>query len=158
MKHQPTLKTTITAGMIGTLLASVTSLSWADDSAAAAPLALRKIMRDLGLNMQAITDGISRGDWALVAKVAPLIADHPQPPLGEKMRILSFVGTNMTKFKAYDNQTHEQAQEVGEAAKGKDGAGVILAFQKLQTSCYNCHTEFRKPFVAHFYGRSDAVQ
>ncbi|MBK6293644.1 MAG: cytochrome c [Rhodoferax sp.] len=115
-------------------------------------------MRDLGLNMQAITDGISRGDWALIAKVAPLVADHPQPPLGEKMRIMSFVGTNTPRFKAYDRQTHEQAQEVGDAATAKDGAGVILAFQKLQTSCYNCHNEFRKPFVAHFYGRPDAVQ
>ena len=158
MKYQHTLKTMIAAGMIGTLLASVSSLSWADDSTAAAPLALRKIMRDLGLNMQAITDGISRGDLALVAKVAPLVADHPQPPLGEKMRIMSFVGTNTPRFKAYDNQTHEQAQEVGDAAKAKDGAGVILAFQKLQTSCYNCHNEFSKPFVAHFYGRPDAVQ
>ena len=98
MKYQHTLKTMIAAGMIGTLLASVASLSWADDSTAAAPLALRKIMRDLGLHMQAITDGISRGDWALIAKVAPLVADHPQPPLGEKMRIMSFVGTNTPRF------------------------------------------------------------
>ena len=44
------------------------------------------------------------------------------------------------------------AQAVGKAAKAKDGQGVILAFQKLQTSCYNCHSEFRKPFVEHFYG------
>lgn len=158
MTYQHTLKTTIAAGMIGALLATVSAISWADDATANQPLALRKIMQDLGLHMQTITDGISRGDWALIAKVAPLVADHPQPPLGEKMRIMGFVGTNTPKFKAYDNQTHEHAQEVGDAAKAKDGAGVILAFQKLQTSCYNCHSEFRKPFVAHFYGRQDAVQ
>ena len=76
----------------------------------------------------------------------------------EKMRIMSFVGTNMGKFKAHDGETHEQAQAVGKAAKAKDGPGVILAFQKLQTSCYNCHSEFRKPFVEHFYGKKDAVQ
>ena len=51
---------------------------------AAEPLALQKIMKDLGNNMQVITDGISRGDWALVEKTAPLIADHPQPPFSEK--------------------------------------------------------------------------
>jgi cytochrome c556 len=125
---------------------------------AAEPLVLQKVMKDLGNNMQTITDGISRGDWELVEKTAPLIADHPQPPMMEKMRIMSFMGTNMSKFKAHDGETHEQAQAVGKAAKAKDGQGVILAFQKLQTSCYNCHSEFRKPFVEHFYGKKDAAQ
>lgn len=119
---------------------------------AAEPLVLRKVMRDLGGNMQTITDGISREDWALVEKTAPLIANHPQPPLSEKMRIMSFMGSDMGKFKAHDSETHAQAQALGKAAKAGDGAGVILAFQKLQTSCYDCHREFRKPFVNHFYG------
>lgn len=74
------------------------------------------------------------------------------------MRIIGFIGTDMGKFKAYDGETHDQGQAVGRSAKAKDGPGVILAFQKLQTSCYNCHSEFRKPFVAHFYGKRDAVQ
>ncbi|MBU1977856.1 MAG: cytochrome c [Gammaproteobacteria bacterium] len=125
---------------------------------AAEPLVLQKVMKDLGNNMQTITDGISRGDWELVEKTAPLIADHPQPPMTEKMRIMGFMGANMGKFKAYDGETHEQAQSVGKAAKAKDGQGVIFAFQKLHTSCYNCHSEFRKPFVEHFYGKKDAVQ
>jgi cytochrome c556 len=29
---------------------------------------------------------------------------------------------------------------------------VIAAFQSVQTGCYGCHQEFRKPFVEHFYG------
>lgn len=140
------------------LLASSCLLFAANGAHAAEPLALQKVMKDLGKNMQTITDGISRGDWELVEKTAPLIADHPQPPMTEKMRIMSFVGTGMSKFKAYDGETHDQAQAVGKAAKAKDGPGVILAFQKLQTSCYNCHSEFRKPFVGHFYGKKDALQ
>lgn len=119
---------------------------------AAEPLALQKVMKDLGVNMQVITDGISRGDWERVEKAASLVADHPRPPLSEKMRIIRFVGTDMGKFKAFDGETHDQAQAVAKAAKVQDGQGVILAFQKLQTSCYNCHSAFRKPFVEHFYG------
>ena len=111
------------------------------------PLALQQIMKDLGKNMQVITDGISREDWELVEKTTPLIADHPRPPLSEKMRIMGFMGANMGKFKAHDGETHEHAQAIGNAARVKDGQGVILAFQKLQTSCHNCHSEFRKPFV-----------
>lgn len=125
---------------------------------AAEPLALQKIMKDLGKNMQLITDGISREDWEQVEKTASLIADHPQPPLAEKMRILRFAGTSMGQFKTYDGETHDQAQVLGRAAKSKDAPGVILAFRKLQTSCYNCHSEFRKPFVTHFYGSGNAAQ
>lgn len=140
------------------LFASSCLLFAASGAHAAEPLALQKVMKDLGKNMQIITDGISREDWERVEKTAPLIANHPQPPMMEKMRIMSFVGTNMGRFKAHDGETHDQAQAVGRAAQAKDGPGVILAFQKLQTSCYNCHSEFRKPFVAHFYGKNDAVQ
>lgn len=125
---------------------------------AAEPLALQKIMKELGKNMQVITDGISREDWEQVEKTAPLIADHPQPPLVEKMRIMRFIGTDMGKFKAFDGETHAQAQALGRAAGARDGPGVILAFQKLQTSCYACHSEFRKPFVTHFYGSGYAAQ
>lgn len=82
MKHERTFKITIAAGLVGALLAIASASSWADDNAEASPLALRKIMQDLGKHMQTITDGISRGDWALVATTAPLVADHPQPPLG----------------------------------------------------------------------------
>lgn len=139
------------------LFASSSLLFVVTGAQAGEPLALQQVMRDLGKNMQVITDGISRGDWEQVEKTAPLIADHPQPPFSEKLRIMSFMGTNMGKFKAHDSETNKQAQAVGKAAKAKDGQGVILAFQKLQTSCYSCHSEFRKPFIEHFYGQKKAV-
>ena len=65
------------------------------------------------------------------------------PPQGERAR---------------EGENDEEAGAAGNAARAKDGQGVIIAFQKLQTSCYSCHSEFRKPFVEHFYGRKDAVQ
>mgnify|MGYP000858714358 CR=1 FL=1 len=118
----------------------------------AQPLAMRGIMQDLGRHMQTVTLAIAREDWALVEKTAPLIAQHPQPPLMEKTRILRFVGTNMGKYKSHDHKTHEAAHELAQAAKNKDGMAVIAAFQSVQTGCYGCHQEFRKPFVEHFYG------
>lgn len=115
------------------------------------PLALQKVMKDLGNNMQIVTDGISREDWLLVEKTAQFIAAHPQPPAAEKMRIMSFIGTSMGKFKAYDGEVHDAAEIMARAARNKDGQGTINAFQKVQTACFNCHSEFRKPFVEHFY-------
>lgn len=143
---------------VRTLITSTCLALAAGSAHATEPLALQKIMKDLGLNMQIITDGISRGDWELVEKTAALVADHPQPPFAEKVRIIGFANTNMGKFKAYDGETHDQAQAVGKAAQARDGQAVIVSFQKLQTSCYNCHSEFRKPFVEHFYGKKAAVQ
>jgi len=124
----------------------------ASGAQAGEPLALQKIMKDLGSSMQVITDGISREDWVLVEKTAHFIASHPQPPTAEKIRIMGFIGTSMGKFKAYDGETHGAAEALGKAAGKKDGPGAINAFQKLQTTCFNCHNEFRKPFVEHFYG------
>lgn len=114
-------------------------------------LVLRKIMKEMGGNMQIITDGISREDWALIEKTAPLIADHPQPPLTEKMRIIAFMGSDMGKFKGYDGETHKAAEALRQAALIRDGQEVIAAFQRLQTTCYSCHRDFRSPFVKHFY-------
>lgn len=120
---------------------------------AAEPLAFQGVMKDLGKHMQTIAGAISYEDWALVAETAPLIAAHPQPPLTEKARILSFIGSDMSKFKSFDMQTHEAAHEMQHAAHEKNGVEVISAFQKVQTGCLGCHQTFRKPFVEHFYGK-----
>lgn len=142
-----------TATVIGMLLASICLQAWADDVDKAKPLALRKIMQDLGKNMQGVTDGISREDWEMVRRIAPLIADHPELPLAEKMRILSFVGADAGKFKGYDEKTHQAARALEEAAARSDGKNVIAAFANLQNSCLTCHQSFRKQFVEHFYGQ-----
>lgn len=120
---------------------------------AAEPLEFQKVMKELGKNMQIITDGISREDWELVAKTAPMIAEHPQPPLAEKTRIISFMGAEMSRFKSFDMQTHEAAHDLLHAAHEKDGQKVIEAFQKVQSSCLGCHQTFRSKFMEHFYGK-----
>ncbi len=116
------------------------------------PLVLRKIMKDLGTDMQKIVDGISREDWSLVEQAAMRIADHPRPPLREKLRILAFIGTDMSKFKSLDKETHETARLLASRAKENDGRAVIETFAKLQLGCLACHQEFRQPLRQHFYG------
>jgi cytochrome c556 len=120
---------------------------------AAEPLAFQGVMKELGKHTQTIAGAIAYEDWGLVAGTAPLIAAHPQPPAAEKARIFSFIGSDMGTFKAFDMQTHEAAHEMEHAAHEKDGVKVIAAFQKMQTACLGCHQIFRKPFVAHFYGK-----
>ncbi|MBU1214943.1 MAG: cytochrome c [Gammaproteobacteria bacterium] len=116
------------------------------------PSVLRQVMQALGSDMQVVTGGIAREDWQLVAKTAPLIAKHPQPPLSEKVRIIRYMGAEMSLFKALDGETHQAALELGKAADEQDGAKVIAAFGKLQQTCLACHQRFRSGFVQHFYG------
>jgi len=146
MKTKQVLKSILVGGMLFVAAADAAAGEVSND------LALRKIMKDLGSNMQTVTGGISMEDWPLIEKTAPLIADHPQPPISEKLRIMAFIGTDMGKFKGYDGEVHKAAQTLGEAAKAKDGTAVIAAFQTVQTACHNCHKEFRQQFLQHFYG------
>lgn len=153
MKYKVTFLIFFTAGAIGALPALTRSLTWANGTAEGKPLALHAIMQDLSMNMQAVTDGISREDWPLVAKIAPRIADHPQPPLAEKMRILSFIGSDAGKFKAYEEKNHRAGQELKRAATHQDGPAAIAAFAALQNGCLACHQSFRKSFQEHFYAQ-----
>lgn len=117
------------------------------------PHALHTIMEELNKNMQITTDAISREDWEQVLETAPQIANYPQPPIAEKMRILRFAGSNVSKFKNFDKQTHQAAKELEEIAMREDGKGVIAQFATLQKSCLACHQSFRKTFKEHFYGK-----
>lgn len=151
MQYRVDLKPFIMMSVLGVNMTLSSSMAWSDDTQEAGPLALRRIMQELGKNMQTVTEGISREDWALVADAAPRIAAHPKPPLGEKIRILAFIGTDADKFKWYDEKMQQAALTLEEAAARGDGRGVIAAFANLQQGCLACHQVFRKPFVEHFY-------
>ena len=138
---------------IGLAFACICHSALAQSSAEAKPLELRRIMQNLGTHMQAVTVGISKEDWATVARIAPEIARHPEPPGAEKGRIVTFMGADMGRFKGYDNQSHEAALAMGAAASKGDGEGVITSFARVQGACLACHKEFRQRFVEHFYGK-----
>lgn len=56
-------------------------------------------------NMQVIIDAISREEWKMVVTIAPLIADHSQPPLAESMCVFQFIGSDADTFKRHDIET-----------------------------------------------------
>lgn len=115
------------------------------------PMALRLIMQDLELNMQRIASAIIREDLATVAEIAPLVADHDEPPMTEKMRILSFMGSDAGAFKSLDGVTHDTAMMLKEVAEENDSDAVIKTYADLLQSCVACHQKFKQPFVDHFY-------
>lgn len=118
------------------------------------PLTLRKVMQDLGQNMQLITLAIAKEDWPMVVELAPKVAAHAAPSPDEMARIMEYLGADAAKFRSLDGQTHETAHAMMLAAKNGDGTSVIQSFAHVQESCLNCHQTFRKKIVDHFYGNS----
>jgi cytochrome c556 len=118
------------------------------------PLELRKIMQEMSRNMQTIVDAISREDWELVAQTAPHIANHPKPPIKERIKVIGFIGTDAPSFKNYDKQTHDTASLLTDTATLGDGDAVINEFASLQKTCLACHTAFRNTVQKHFYGEN----
>lgn len=114
-------------------------------------MALQNVMATLGRDMQAVAGAISREDWTEVARLAPDISYHPEPPLSEKVRILAWLGKDIGRFRSFDGQVHEEATAMGEAATRGDGPAVITRFAKVQQSCLACHQIFRKSFQEHFH-------
>lgn len=124
-----------------------------DDGATVKPMALRGIMQEMSRNMQVMTDAIAREAWSEVVATAPLVADHPQPPFTEKLRILAFFGGKASDFKKHDAATHQAALDLQQAAADQDGSAAIVAYAALQQQCLNCHQAFRESFTAHFYAK-----
>lgn len=143
----------ILAAAMASAAASLAPQARAEGNASKEPMELRRIMQELGRNMQAAADGISREEWVRVAEIAPRIAEHPQPPLGEKKRLLGFVGSEAGRFRRFDQQTHQAAKSLEQAARRGDGEAVIAAFASVQNACLACHQSYRKPFLEHFYGQ-----
>lgn len=148
------IKTLLLSVMIGlgSFSAHLSAAETADEGKSdSEPMALRLIMQDLELNMQRIASAIIREDLATVAKLAPLVADHEQPPMTEKMRILSFMGSDAGAFKSLDGVTHDTAMMLKEVAENDDSDAVIKTYADLLQSCVACHQKFKQPFVDHFY-------
>ncbi|MBZ0088157.1 MAG: cytochrome C [Thermomonas sp.] len=116
-------------------------------------MVLQGVMAKLGRDMQAVTGAIAVEDWAAVARLAPGIARHPEPPLSEKLRILAWLGGDAGKFRAFDIQAHDAALAMGQAAQRGDGGAVIDAFARTQRACLGCHQGYRQRFIARFHDR-----
>jgi cytochrome c556 len=149
MKNPKRVSAPVTALCAALLALAVLPAARADEETK--PMALQGVMKQLGRDVQAVTAAISLEDWARVAELAPKIANHEQPPVMEKIRILTWLGTDAGKFRGFDGQVHDAATAMGDAAGRGDGQAVIGAFAQLQQSCLGCHQNYRTTFVDHFY-------
>jgi len=119
---------------------------------AADTLALRAIMRDMGREAAAIAEGLMHEDYARVEAAASRVASHPQPPVEERARIITWLGPRAALFRGHDAEANRHAQAVAAAARGRDAKAALAAFHDMQSACNACHAEFRRPLLERFYG------
>ncbi|MDG4867822.1 cytochrome c [Guyparkeria sp. 1SP6A2] len=113
-------------------------------------------MEELGEHTQRIVSAINHENWEWVAREAEAIAEHPRPPKEERQRIMAFAAERKAEFQEYDHEVHAAAAELSDIAAEGDGREVINAFARLQTTCLDCHANFRDDFRQHFYMDKDA--
>ena len=133
------------------LTISTIATTWADETPPKNAMVLRQIMQELDNNMQLTNHAISREDWDVVAKTALLIAEHPEPPFSEKLRIMMFFGRDISRLKQLDGRTHQAAKNLATEAKTGNRQNIMRSFNTLEQSCTNCHQQFKNAFVKHFY-------
>lgn len=110
--------------------------------------ALQEIMQGLRDNIVEISDGLLTDDYALVARGAMAIAEHPQIPPEQVQLVAQELGPEMPAFKQFDVRVHDLSLEISAAASAGDRATAIIGFQQMIEGCFACHAAYKDRVAA----------
>ncbi|GAV21213.1 hypothetical protein MMIC_P2193 [Mariprofundus micogutta] len=127
--------------MVLTVAMLLTGTAWAGDGS------LKQIMQQLGKDYSSLNHAILLKDFAGAAHFAHAIADHDKPSMGQRLKIMGELGTEMSAFKKADGRVHELAIKIEEAARAKDMPLLIQSQSQMLTACMACHTSYRSRIV-----------
>ena len=105
---------------------------------------LKTIMQEMRLNFLDISDGFLLDDFEQIADGALAIAEHPRIPPEQVQRVADELGAEMPVFKNFDVQVHELSLEIYKAAKDRDRAAAVTAYQGMVAACFACHAAYRE--------------
>lgn len=106
---------------------------------------MEKMMLELSANMARINEGIWRDEFAEVALAAEGIAEHPLPPLLQRLELLAELGADASRFMDADKEMKAAAMQIRQAAEERRIDEVISRYQVLQQRCVACHAWYRDP-------------
>ena len=109
---------------------------------------LKTIMQEMRLNFLDISDGFLLDDFEKIADGALAIAEHPRIPPEQVQRVADELGAEMPVFKNFDVQVHELSLEIYKAAKERDRAAAVTAYQGMVAACFACHAAYRERVAA----------
>jgi cytochrome c556 len=108
------------------------------------PTILKHIMHGMLSDTHQLTQGIFYNDFKQIEHAAKRIAKHPTPSLSTKIKILSNLGSDMSKFKDLDMFVHDTAMNINKAAKQKNMSDTITEYHKLIDGCLSCHRDYQQ--------------
>lgn len=105
---------------------------------------LFSIMVGLQGDMARVSRGLWLENFDTIGAGADAVADHPRVPQEEFQRISEILGSDMTRFGAMDQEVHDLAVELSDAA-GRGALEEVLAIEaELRQGCVSCHSAFRE--------------
>ena len=109
---------------------------------------LKTIMQEMRRNFLDVSDGFLLDDYNRIAEGALAIAEHPRIPPQQVERVAAELGAEMPVFRNFDVQVHELSLELYKAAKEKDRAAAVVAYQGMVVACFDCHAAYRERIAA----------
>lgn len=131
----------------GVWIAGAVLAMWVSPNMAAND-AMNRIMLGLSEGMTQINAGIWRDDYRSVAAGATSIAEHPMPPLMQRLKLLAELGADSPAFMRADDAMRAAAQDLKEAAEEKRVDEVLVHYKQLHQRCVDCHRWYRGNLTA----------
>ena len=104
----------------------------------------KEVMQRISVDMSKLIDPIMKGDFAKVHEIAEHVANHSEPPLSHRLKIIAKLGLDFTDFKKYDDEVHINSVAIQASANNKDIEGMIDNYWKTMKSCHGCHKKYRE--------------
>jgi cytochrome c556 len=104
---------------------------------------LKAVMQQLGRDYAALGQAVLMEDFDAAANAAQHIAKHDQPSLGQKVKIMAGLRSEMSDFKQADGKVHSLAMDIKQAAEAKDMSLLIQRQSGMLSACMACHTDYR---------------
>jgi cytochrome c556 len=108
------------------------------------PKNMKEVMQRISNDMEKLVGHLMKDEFEEVARYADKIANHDEPPLSQRLRMIANLGTEFTKFKNHDDEVHINATAMKKAADNRNVQDVIDNYTKVLTNCNNCHKDYRK--------------
>jgi len=107
-------------------------------------LPLKNIMRGLEGDLATLAHGIWVEDQEVVRQAASRIADHPKVIPTQMVAIQTALGSDFPGFVAHDQEVHEAALALAEAADSVIAVSDAFdGYLRIQRGCLSCHMAFR---------------
>ena len=125
--------------LVALSIITITLPAYADD-----PKNFKEVMQRIETDMSKLIGHIMKEEYSDIISTAERVANHDEPPIAQRLRLIAELGTDFTNFKSHDDDVHINSVAMQEAAEKKDIDSVIVSYGKTLQSCNNCHKKYRE--------------